>query len=40
MTDEKLPKLTEGQVRNLASGLSFERGENYYRDGAVFGAVR
>lgn len=40
MADEKLPRLTENHIRNLASGSSFERGENYYRDGAVFGAVR
>src|SRR5918912_3764032 len=40
MADEKLPCLTVSQVRSLARGQSFERGENYYRDGAVFGAVR
>lgn len=40
MADEKLPRLTESHIRNLASQSSFERGRNYYRDGAVFGAVR
>src|SRR5215210_4688290 len=40
MADEKLPRLTGAHIRNLASGSSFERGQNYYRDGAVFGAVR
>jgi uncharacterized Zn finger protein len=40
MADEKLPRLTEAHIRNLALGSSFERGQNYYRDGAVFGAVR
>jgi uncharacterized Zn finger protein len=40
MADEKLPRLNEARVRSLATESSFERGENYYRDGAVFGAVR
>src|SRR5437764_15379904 len=40
MADEKLPRLTEAHIHNLANESSFERGENYYRDGAVFGAVR
>src|ERR1041384_5239912 len=40
MADEKLPRLTESHIRDLASESSFERGQNYYRDGAVFGAVR
>jgi uncharacterized Zn finger protein len=40
MADEKLPRLTEANVRSLATESSFERGENYYRDGAIFGAVR
>jgi uncharacterized Zn finger protein len=40
MVDEKLPRLTETHVHSLASEPSFERGKNYYRDGAVFGAVR
>jgi uncharacterized Zn finger protein len=40
MADEKLPRLTEAHIRNLASGSSFERGTNYYRDGAVLEPVR
>ena len=40
MADEKLSQLTEAHIRNLARGSSFERGQNYYRDGAIFGAVR
>jgi uncharacterized Zn finger protein len=40
MADEKLPRLTEAHIHNLANESSFERGQNYYRDGAVFGAVR
>jgi uncharacterized Zn finger protein len=35
MTKEELPRLSEAQVRRLASGKSFERGEDYFRDGAV-----
>ncbi len=35
MTKEKLPKLTEAQVRALASAQSFERGLSYYQDGAI-----
>lgn len=35
MTKERLPRLTETQVRRLASGKSFERGEDYFREGAV-----
>lgn len=31
----KLPILTEAQVRTLASSQSFERGESYYRGGAI-----
>ena len=40
MADEKLPRLTEAQVRNLASESSFERGQNYYHDGAILEPVR
>lgn len=40
MTEEKLPRLTEAHVRGLASERSFERGEAYYRDGAVLEPVR
>jgi uncharacterized Zn finger protein len=35
MAKETLPRLTEAQVRALATGKSFERGEDYFREGAV-----
>lgn len=40
MAEEKLPRLTEAHVRELASEKSFERGQQYYRDGAVLEPVR
>jgi uncharacterized Zn finger protein len=40
MAEEKLPRLTEAHVRGLASEKSFERGETYYRDGAILEPVR
>lgn len=40
MDEEKLPHLTEAQIRKLASGPSFERGETYYHDGAILEPVR
>jgi uncharacterized Zn finger protein len=40
MADEKLPRLTESHIRNLASESSFERGTNYYRDRAVLEPIR
>src|SRR5215210_5177821 len=40
MAEEKLPRLTEAHVREMASEKSFERGVDYYRDGAVFEPVR
>jgi uncharacterized Zn finger protein len=40
MTEEKLPRLTEAHVRELASEKSFERGQTYYRDGAIMEPVR
>ncbi|MFL6209654.1 MAG: SWIM zinc finger domain-containing protein [Pyrinomonadaceae bacterium] len=40
MAKEKLPHLTEAHIRKLASGSSFERGETYYRDGAIQEPVR
>jgi hypothetical protein len=40
MAGEKLPRLTEAHVRELASEKSFERGQTYYRDGAVLEPVR
>src|SRR5437763_14208792 len=36
---DKLPRLTEAQVRKLASGQSFERGEDYLRGGAILEPV-
>jgi uncharacterized Zn finger protein len=39
MAKGKLPHLTEAHIRNLASEPSFERGETYYRDGAVLDPV-
>ncbi len=35
MPKEKLPKLTEAQIRALASAQSFERGLSYLQDGAI-----
>jgi uncharacterized Zn finger protein len=40
MPKEKLPKLTEAQVRALASAQSFERGLSYYQDGALIEPLR
>ena len=40
MAEEKLPQLTEAHVRGLATEKNFERGETYYRDGAVLEPVR
>src|SRR5438105_4125023 len=40
MAKEKLPRLTEAQVRALANDKSFERGKSYYRDGAVSETTR
>jgi len=40
MDEEKLPHLTEAHIRKLASGPSFERGETYYRDGAILEPIR
>jgi uncharacterized Zn finger protein len=39
MAKGKLPRLTEAHIRNLASGPSFERGETYYRDGAILDPI-
>lgn len=39
MAERKLPRLTEADIRNLASEKSFERGETYYRDGAVLDPI-
>ncbi|MCA1615570.1 MAG: SWIM zinc finger family protein [Acidobacteria bacterium] len=40
MAEEKLPRLTEAHIRELASEKSLERGQTYYRDGAVLEPVR
>ena len=40
MADEKLPRLTEAHIRKLASESSFERGTNYYHDGAILEPIR
>lgn len=40
MAKEKLPRLTEAHIRGLASERSFERGETYYRDGAILEPIR
>lgn len=37
---EKLPRLTEAQIRKLATPQSFERGDRYYRDGAIINPTR
>src|SRR5215218_5658193 len=39
MAEEKLPRLTEAHVRELASEKSFDRGEAYYHDGSVLEPV-
>jgi hypothetical protein len=40
MPEEKLPKLTEAEVRVLANAKSFERGKSYYQDGAIVEPVQ
>ncbi|OLE54356.1 MAG: hypothetical protein AUG51_08790 [Acidobacteria bacterium 13_1_20CM_3_53_8] len=40
MPKEKLPKLSEAQVRALANEKSFERGQSYYQDGAIAEPLR
>lgn len=40
MAEEKLPRLTEAHIRELASEKSFDRGEAYYHDGSVLEPVR
>jgi uncharacterized Zn finger protein len=39
MAEEKLPRLTEAHIRELASEKSFDRGEAYYHDGSVLEPV-
>ena len=36
----KLPKITEAQIRALASAQSFERGKSYYQGGAIIEPLR
>ena len=40
MVKEKLPRLNEAQVRRMASGKSFERGADYWREGALLEPAR
>jgi uncharacterized Zn finger protein len=40
MAKEKLPRITEADVRGLASEKSFERGRTYYQDGTIMDPVR
>jgi uncharacterized Zn finger protein len=40
MPKEKLPKLTEAQIRAMANEKSFERGKSYYQDGALVEPLR
>ena len=39
MAKESLPKITEAQVRKLATPQSFERGQRYFKDGAIIEPV-
>ena len=40
MAKEKLPKLTETQIRALANSQSFQRGEDYFQRGAILEPMR
>lgn len=40
MAKESLPRLTEKQIRELATEQSFERGDRYYHQDAIFNAMR
>ena len=40
MAKGKLPRITEADVRGLASEKSFERGKSYYQDGTIMDPVR
>jgi uncharacterized Zn finger protein len=40
MAKEKLPKLTETQIKAMASEQSFARGRSYYNDGAILNPRR
>jgi SWIM zinc finger len=39
MAKVSLPKLTEAQIHKLATAQSFERGQRYFKDGAVIEPV-
>lgn len=39
-TSKALPRLTEAQIRELASPQSFERGDRYYRNGTIINPTR
>jgi len=39
MSSKKLPKITEFQIKKLATSKSFERGEDYFQDGSIMDAV-
>ena len=40
MSQENLTRLSEAQVRELATAQSFNRGEDYYNDGAIENPTR
>lgn len=40
MPKVKLPKLTEAQIKSLASSQSYQRGLSYYRDDSILNPVR
>ncbi|HEY9786341.1 MAG TPA: SWIM zinc finger family protein, partial [Candidatus Obscuribacterales bacterium] len=40
MPKEKAPKLTEAQIRAMATEQSFARGKSYYNDGAIINPMR
>jgi len=40
MAKETLPRLTEKQVEELATEQSFERGDRYYRQAAIFNPMQ
>jgi uncharacterized Zn finger protein len=39
-TTSTLPRLSEAQIRQLATAQSFERGDRYYRNGAIINPMR
>lgn len=40
MAQEKLLKLTEAQIKSLATTQSFARGKSYFQDAAIDNAIR